>query len=89
MQTMITTYIINRLLEASTIRGIILSLFSAVGYSLSTQQTDYFVFFTLTVTGLIGTIFPDKLIGDALIQNSKNFTSLITPEEKMGEKLNE
>jgi hypothetical protein len=60
MKTIIIHYIIRRLTEASTLKGIILSVASAMGLALSGQQTDSAVWIVLGIVGIIGSLFPDK-----------------------------
>ena len=61
MKNLIIQYIFKRLSEASTIRGIILSLCSLIGYSLDVQQTDSLVWIVLGIVGIVGSFFPDRL----------------------------
>lgn len=61
MKTVIIRYIINRLTEASTIRGIVLGIGSFVGYNFSSQQTDSLVWVILGIVGFVGTFIPDLI----------------------------
>lgn len=61
MKTVIIRYILNRLTEASTIRGIVLGIGSFVGYNFSSQQTDSLVWVILGVVGFAGTFIPDLI----------------------------
>lgn len=70
-------YILKRLTEASTIRGLILFLSSIVGISLQTQQVDYAVWIVLGAIGLIGTFLPDR-IGDTNTINLRTYTNQTT-----------
>lgn len=54
----ILTYILARLREASTWRGLVL-LATAVGAHLTNAQVDAIVQFGLAVAGLIGVVLPD------------------------------
>jgi hypothetical protein len=61
MKSIIIQYILKRLSEASTIRGIILSVSAAIGITLQSQQTDSLVWIVLGIIGLVGTFFPDTV----------------------------
>lgn len=61
MKKAIIRYIISRLTEASTIRGIILSVGSVVGYNLNVDQTDSLVWVVLGLVGFVGTFIPDLM----------------------------
>lgn len=52
-------YILNRLQEASTWRGLALVV-TALGVQISPEQLDIVVATGLAVSGLIGAFFPDK-----------------------------
>jgi hypothetical protein len=51
-------YILDRLAEASTWRGVVLIL-TAVGVSLTTEQTEAIVAAGLAIAGSIGAFLPD------------------------------
>lgn len=59
MKSIIIQYILKRLTEASTIKGIILSLSGAFGIALSQDQTNSVVWIVLGIVGLIGSLLPD------------------------------
>ena len=61
MKSVIIRYIISRLTEASTIRGIVLSIGSIAGYKFSSDQTDSLVWGILGIVGFIGTFIPDLI----------------------------
>ncbi len=56
------TYIIDRLKEASTWRGII-ALLTAAGVTISPEMVDKIVAAGLAVMGIIGMFFKDKTTG--------------------------
>jgi len=56
------TYIIDRLKEASTWRGII-ALLTAAGVTISPEMVDKIVVAGLAVMGIIGMFFKDKTTG--------------------------
>lgn len=56
------TYIIDRLKEASTWRGII-ALLTAAGVTISPEMVDKIVAAGLAVMGIIGMFFKDKASG--------------------------
>lgn len=56
------TYIIDRLKEASTWRGII-ALLTAAGVTISPEMVDKVVAAGLAVMGIIGMFFKDKTTG--------------------------
>ena len=58
---MIKKFILNRLKEPSTWRGIILLIAGAVGYNLSIEQQAALVTVALALVGAIGMFTPDKL----------------------------
>lgn len=58
MKHLIISYVMTRLKEPSTWRGIIL-LITSIGISLSPEQLDAFVALGLCLTGAIGTFLPD------------------------------
>lgn len=53
------TYVIDRLKEASTWRGIVL-LLTAVGVPIAPAMADMIISAGLAVAGLVGAITPDK-----------------------------
>lgn len=55
----LTKYILERLKEASTWRGIV-ALITAVGVALSPEQVEAIVAAGLAVVGLIGVLTPDS-----------------------------
>ena len=57
-----TAYIIDRLKEASTWRGII-ALLTAAGVTISPEMIDQIVAAGLAVMGIIGMVFKDKAGG--------------------------
>jgi hypothetical protein len=61
MNNAVTAYIIARLKEPSTWRGIILAVVGAVGWKLSAGQVEAMTTAGLAVVGLIATFFPDKV----------------------------
>ncbi len=61
MKNIIIQYILRRLTETSTIRGIVLFVTSAAGLALSPEQTNASVYIVLGIVGLIGTLLPDNI----------------------------
>ena len=61
MKNLIIRYILKRLLETSTVRGLVLSVGSVIGYHFSDTQTNDIVYIILGIAGLIGTLLPDSL----------------------------
>lgn len=59
MKNIILQYIFKRLTEASTLKGIILSVSSASGLVLSQDQTNSAVWIVLGIVGIIGSLMPD------------------------------
>ena len=55
----IVRYILNRLSEASTWRGII-AMLTAVGVTLDPAQIDAIIALGLALMGAVGVFFPDK-----------------------------
>ena len=60
MKSLIIRYILKRLLEASTVRGLVLQVGSVIGYHFSDSQTNDIVYIILGIVGLIGTFLPDN-----------------------------
>jgi hypothetical protein len=60
MKNIIIQYILKRLTEASTLKGIILSVSSACGLVLTQDQTNSAVWIVLGIVGLIGSLMPDN-----------------------------
>lgn len=59
----IFSYILARLGEASTVRGIIM-FFGGIGLSIQPQLTDQIVAATIAGSGIIGMVFTDGKSGD-------------------------
>ncbi len=59
MKNLIIQYILKRLTEASTIRGIILGVSSAFGLVLTQDQTNSAVWIVLGIVGILGSLLPD------------------------------
>jgi len=64
MDNAIIKYIINRLKETSTIRGLILLVVSVTGSTLSSEQTESAIYLILGIVGLIDASMPDKIINE-------------------------
>jgi hypothetical protein len=62
MKEMLLRYIFNRLTEASSVRGLILTFSSFAGLTLSEQQTSSTVWIVLGIVGLLGSFLPDRLV---------------------------
>lgn len=60
MNTLVFSYIIRRLSEASTIRALVLLVGSAFGISISDNQANYYVWIVLGIVGIVGTFLPDR-----------------------------
>ncbi len=58
---MIKKFLLSRLKEASTWRGIILLVAGCVGYQLNTEQQAVLVTLALAAVGAIGSFVPDKI----------------------------
>lgn len=61
MQSWIVEYVLSRLAESSTWRGIVLSLAGAAGWNLSDTKVTAIVSFGVALAGLLGAVLPDKL----------------------------
>jgi hypothetical protein len=61
MKNVVIRYILRRLTEASTIRGLVLGIGAAAGLIFSPEQTDALVWIVLGLVALIGTFFPDHM----------------------------
>lgn len=61
MKDFLMQYVVNRLKEPSSWRGIILLVVGAIGYKLSSGQVDALVTLALGAVGAIGTFLPDKV----------------------------
>ena len=61
MKSLIIRYILKRLLEASTVRGLVIFIGSIIGYHFSDTQTNDIVYIILGIAGLIGTLLPDVI----------------------------
>lgn len=53
-------YAINRLTEASTLRGLLLSISSTGGIIFTTSQQNNLIFIILIIVGLVGASLPDN-----------------------------
>ncbi len=60
-QTALIQYIFQRLSEASTIRGLVLTISSLMGLTISPTNTDNIIFVVIGLVGILGTILPDNL----------------------------
>lgn len=60
MKSIIIHYILKRLTEASTLKGLILAISGAFGVALSQDQTNSAVWIILGIVGMIGSLLPDK-----------------------------
>lgn len=56
-------YVLRRLGEASTWRGLIALVAGAIGWQLSEDQATALVSAGLTLVGLVGAFFPDNFEG--------------------------
>lgn len=61
MKKIIIKYILKRLTETSTIRGLVILFGTAIGYHFSGAQTDDIVYIVLGIVGLIGSVLPDSI----------------------------
>lgn len=61
MKNLIVQYLIKRLLETSTLRGLILLVGTVVGYHFSDAQTNNLIYIVLGIVGVIGSFLPDNL----------------------------
>ena len=57
----VVAYILSRLREASTLRGLVLLGFGLAGIDVSDTQADELISAGITLAGLLGTALPDKL----------------------------
>lgn len=62
MKSYIIQYILKRLQETSTIKGLILFIASVAGLTLSAEQTNAAVYIVLGIVGLVGASLPDKIV---------------------------
>lgn len=61
MKELILQYVLNRLEEASTLKGIILFITSIFGLTIDASTTNNLVYIALGVVGLIGALLPNHL----------------------------
>ncbi|WON77568.1 hypothetical protein [Serratia sp. UGAL515B_01] len=52
-------YILNRLREASTWRGIVMLLAGALGFDLGTNSAELAIAIGVAASGAVGALFPD------------------------------
>lgn len=79
MKNLIVQYIIKRLLEASTLKGLILLVGSMVGYHFSDAQTNNLIYIILGVVGVIGSFLPDNL-NKVITHSVSDSASGVVPE---------
>ena len=91
MKNIILKYILKRLTETSTLRGIVILLGSIIGYHFSGAQTDDIVYIILGIAGLVGSFFPDNLgkvledsVKDNIKTNNEQQESISTDEAQSG-----
>lgn len=80
MKSIIIQYILKRLTEASTIKGIILSVSGACGVALSQDQTNSAVWIVLGIVGLICSLLPDNF-SKGIKENVPNSNEVGVEEE--------
>jgi hypothetical protein len=77
MKNIIIQYILKRLTEASTLKGIILSVSGACGIVLSQDQTNSAVWIVLGIVGIIGSLLPDNF-NKSIKENVPDTTEMTT-----------
>lgn len=81
MKNIVIQYILKRLLEASTLRGIILSVGAVIGFHFSDRQTDDIIYIVLGLVGIVGSLLPDN-IGKSISDAAHDQTKSLTPEQE-------
>lgn len=71
MKNIILKYVLKRLMETSTLRGLVILFGTLIGYHLSGTQTDNIIYIILGIVGLIGSLLPDS-IGDIIEDSVKH-----------------
>lgn len=74
MKNIILKYVLKRLMETSTLRGLVILFGTLIGYHFSGAQTDNIIYIILGIVGLIGSVLPDsigKIVEDAVHEKVK------------------